>query len=101
MQSPLGQITTFTYNSNQTLVTNPLGFVTTLNFTSAGNLSSAIDGAGNRTSYSWDANSRLLGITDGLGNTTSFTYTTLGQPVRVAGVDYPAAGRDLHIQLQQ
>jgi YD repeat-containing protein len=46
-------------------------------FTSAGNLHWALDGAGNRTSYSWDTNSRLLGIGDGKGNRTSFTYATL------------------------
>ena len=74
--TPLGQVTSLTYNTNQTLVTNPRGYVTTLNFTSNGSLSSAIDGTGNLTSYSWDAANRLTAIVDGLGNATSFAYTT-------------------------
>ena len=58
--TPLGQVTTLTYNTNQTVITNPLGYLTTLNFT-GGALTSAIDGAGNLTSYSWDGNNAADG----------------------------------------
>ena len=43
MSALLGQITTLTYLTNQTLVTNLGGYVTTLNFTTGDALSSAID----------------------------------------------------------
>ena len=73
-QAPLGQVTSFVYNSNQTVVTNPRGYVTTLNFNSMGSLSSAIDGAGNLTSYAWDTNNRLTGIVDPTFRTSRLNF---------------------------
>ncbi len=92
VQSPSGLRHTITYiGSNQTMVTNPRGFVTTLNYNSGGALNSAIDGAGNLTSYSWDSLNCLTGIIDALRFTTSFTYTTLSNNVaRLASIQQPS-----------
>ena len=78
VMTPLGQITTLAYGTNQTVVTNPLGIPTTLNFTSGGAaIASAIDGAGNLTTYTWGSNNNnSTSITNGLGQTTSFAYVT-------------------------
>jgi hypothetical protein len=49
VQLPLGQRTTFTYKTSQTVITDARNKRTTLNFDTNNNLVSAIDGAGNRT----------------------------------------------------
>jgi YD repeat-containing protein len=65
------------------LMTNPLGYVTTLSFTSLGSIQSVVDSTGRSTSYAWGPFNRLLGITDGLGRATSFSYRTQ-RPTRIA-----------------
>ena len=56
-----------------TVVTNPLGQVTSLGYIGQA-LVNATDALGNTTTYNWDVANRLLSIGDGLGAVTSFGY---------------------------
>ena len=91
IHSPMNEVTSIAYDNlggafrprtpsptNLAVITNPRGYVATLGFTSSANLITAINGAGDLTTYTWDtAGTHLLSIGDGNGNLTSFTYATL------------------------
>ena len=74
---PLGQRVSFVYSSGRTAVLDPRGHRATLSF-AAGLLRSAVDAAGVRTSYVYDASNRLTAFADGRGNRTTYAYTALG-----------------------
>ena len=93
--SPLGAATTLTGHSQMggafrprvpgnviSVITNPLGHVTSLGFDiTMSMLQGASDALGNITTYNWDSHQRLAGIFDGLGNATSFSYVLFNNKV--------------------
>ena len=82
-------------------MTNPRGFISTLNFTAAGALSSATDGAGIVTSYSWDANTRLLSIGDESRSAYLVFLYEPWQSGRESCDGRSAVGWRIHLRLQQ
>src|SRR5439155_11840166 len=89
---PLGQRTTFSYATNQTVITNPRGHRTTIGLAS-GQIQSVQDAAGNRTTYAFDS-SGLKSVVDGRGNRTTFLYASmLDRGLRLKGVVRPLSGR--------
>ena len=78
----LGNVTTYSYGTNQTTVQDPDGNVSTYTYDSEGRLtnvsSPTVDGVPENTSYTYDANGDLTDITDALGNTTSMEYDANG-----------------------
>ena len=72
---PRGAVTTFTSQKGQTTrVTDPLGNVRQMEFSSAKLPSSFADAEGNVADYDYDEHGNLTKTTDALGNTTSYTY---------------------------
>jgi RHS repeat-associated protein len=81
--------TTYAYDSagDLTKLTSPLGEITTMGYDAAGRLTSKTSPRGNvsgatasefTTTYTYDADDRLLTTTDPLGHTTTTTYDKVG-----------------------
>lgn len=82
----LGKVTRFTYQeqfNRLTSITNPLGETTTFTYDTKGNLTSATDGNGHTTSFTYDSFGLLTTITDPLNHETNMTYDSLGNPVTI------------------
>jgi RHS repeat-associated protein len=78
-----GNITTFTYNTGSTQVTDPLGHVTTYSFDFFYRETSVTNALGNVTNYTYDNNAELTTVTDGSGNTTQYTYDNQGNMLSI------------------
>jgi RHS repeat-associated protein len=61
-------VTTFTYNSGQTVVTNPNGAASTYAYDAQGRVTSATDALGRARAQTWTANSDIQSTTDALGS---------------------------------
>jgi RHS repeat-associated protein len=80
--SPLGEVTTLTYDSvgNPTSETDPTGHTDTAAYDAAGNLTSFSDGNGHMTRYTYDDLYRPVSETDPLGNEQAVVYDSAGDP---------------------
>jgi len=80
----LNNTTTYTYdaNGNQTSVTDPLGDISTTFYNQYSEVTAATDAAKqNTTNYGYDSNFNLNLVTDTLGQTYAATYDKMGDPV--------------------
>ena len=84
-EDALGGVTTYTYYSDAArngllaTMTDPLGETTTYDYNTQGDLTGMTDPLGSTVSYTYDPGGRQLTSTDGLGNTTTFTYDSLNR----------------------
>ena len=62
-----------------TAITDPLGNTTSYTYDSKGNLLTRTEPGSKTTSYTYDADNNTTSITDPLGRVTSFTYNSRGQ----------------------
>ena len=76
--------TTFTYSTNRTAVTSPLGLVTFYDFDASGQLTALTTPANQITRYTWDAAGNLTRITAPDGLVTNFTFDANGNCTREA-----------------
>jgi len=81
--SPLGHVTTMTYDSNYNLLTatNPKGNSVTMEYDTKGNLVSITDAKGAKTEIGYNLYSLPISTKDALGRTTTFEYDSLGRKV--------------------
>ena len=81
---PLGNRTSYAYDyaGNQTSVTNPLGFITTLVYSANSNrMSASVDPLGNRTTYSDDLAGPQTSRQDARGNRITDSYDLAGRQI--------------------
>jgi YD repeat-containing protein len=78
-------ISTFTYNSDDNLVsqTDALGNTQTNEYDANNNVVAVTDALGHKTTYVYDADNRVTSITDPLGNVTQYRYDANGNRVQV------------------
>jgi RHS repeat-associated protein len=105
--SPLNQTTRYAYNGdnpNPVTITSPLGSVTTLTYNSAYNLTSITNALGSTTQFSFDNHGNIIGITDPLGNSRAITYNSFSLPStvtdqlgRTTSYSYDSLGRLISI----
>src|SRR3546814_4416212 len=95
-------LTTYQYDLTQhkTLVTTPDGVTLTTMTNAYGDTVSVADGAGNATTYTYDAEGRRLTTTDALGHSATDVYDADGELIRttdatghVIAYSYDARGR--------
>ena len=82
-QPGMGNVTTYTYNTDNTLasIQPPLGNATQFTYwtsTAHGLVKTMTDGLGNTFNMVWDANGMLQSITDPYGNVSATTWTPAG-----------------------
>jgi YD repeat-containing protein len=70
-----GPTTSYTYNSGNTVVTDPNNHTTTFNYDAFGRVTSATDPLSHTTSTTWNTNNDVTKITPPSGNATTFTYS--------------------------
>src|SRR3990172_8174210 len=94
IQTPDGYRTTYTWDDwATTVITDPKGNTTTLNYNWERNIQELIDPLGHRTTYLWEA-SRLQALVDGRGYRTTLSYKTLGNRTKqLQAMEYPDQGR--------
>lgn len=74
----LVDVTSFSYGSGQTTVTNPLGDATTYDYGANGAVTAVTDPLGYRTTYTISNDGTVLTVTDPNNHTTEYTYDTTG-----------------------
>lgn len=87
-----GAVTTFTYNTGQTVVTDPLGHTTTYAYDFFYHLVSETDANGNITDYTYDGNGEVTSVTDRDGNTTLYSLDSAGNMTSIEDAIGVAAG---------
>ncbi|MBI3377424.1 MAG: RHS repeat protein [Nitrospirae bacterium] len=77
---PLGNTTTYTYDSNRNLITetDPLGSTTIYTYDTSGNRTSATNALGNTTAYTYNTFGQITSITDSQNKVTTYTYDAKG-----------------------
>src|SRR5579884_216787 len=77
-KDPLLNQTGFTYNTSQTVITDPNGHVIKHNYDASGRLSSVVDALNNTESYGYDSNNNRTSVTDRNGHLWQFGYDSNG-----------------------
>ena len=102
--NPLGETTTYAYNSRGQMVSmqNPLGFVMTMGYDSLGNPVTQQDALGNLTTRTYDLAGNVIGQTNALGATWTTTFDNQNRPLttkdplgNVSTVAYDSVGNPI------
>ena len=104
---PLGNSTTYTYENNNTAphtITSPLGHVTTMTYNAQGKPLAVKDANSNTQSFKYDSKGNATEITDAKGAKTTIVYNANNQPTSITNalgytttIAYDALGRQQSI----